>query len=104
MNPLQRLRLSTARLERMLENDPDRFERVLRRYPSVGDRFESGDLFSADARAALREAFSPPDDLTERLNARLSAALDSPSARSTALDLLGLGLATVRELTRDDPA
>ncbi len=104
MNPFLRLRLSTNRLERMLENDPDGFERILRRHPSVGDRFERGDLFPADARASLREAFAPPDDLTERLNARLNAALDSPTARSAALDLLGLGLATVRELTRDDPA
>ncbi len=104
MNPIQRLRLSQARLERMLENDPDGFERALRRHPSIADQFERGDLFPPDARAALREAFAPPDDLTERLNARLSAALDSPTARSTALDLLGLGLATVRELTRDDPA
>ncbi len=104
MNPLQRLRLSTARLERLLENDPDGFERVLRRHPSIADRFERGDLFPPEARAALREAFAPPDDLTERLNARLSAALDSPNARAAALDLLGLGLATVRELSRDDPA
>ena len=103
MNRVRRLRLSTARLERMLENDPDGFERILRRYPAIGDRFETGDLFPAEARAALREAFAPPDDLNERLNVRLSAAFDSPTARSAALDLLGLGLATVRELTRDDP-
>ncbi len=104
MNPIQRLRLSSSRLERMLETDPDRFERVLARYPSIGDRFDTGNLLPDTARAALREAFAPPDDLTERLHARLSATLDSPTARSTALDLLGLGLATVRELTRDDSA
>lgn len=104
MNPIARIRLSTSRLERILENDPDRFERLLTRYPSIADRFESGSLLSPDARDALREAFAAPDDLVERLNARLHTALDSPTARSTALDLLGLGLATVRELIRDDPA
>jgi hypothetical protein len=94
-------RLTDVRLEQLLESDPARFERLIERNPSLADRLDHGRLLSDDARAALREAFAPPADLAERLRNRL-AALDEPTARSTALDLLGLGLATVRELTRDE--
>lgn len=104
MNPVRRLRFSTTRLERILVNDPERFARLLANHPSIGDQFDDGSLLRSDHRELLRDAFAPPADLTERLIARLSVDLDSPTARSTALDLLGLGLATVRELTRDDPA
>lgn len=104
MNPIRRLHLTEARLDRMLLADPDRFAKLLAKHPAIGDRFESEPLLRPDTRQLLREAFAPPADLTARLTARLSADLDSPTARSTALDLLGLGLATVRELTRDDPA
>lgn len=96
--------LSGARLERILEHHPERFEKLLAGDPSIADRFEGGRLLSASAVDVLRDAFAPPADLAERLNARLASAFDSPSARATAFDLLGLGLATVRELTRDDPA
>jgi hypothetical protein len=97
---MSRFRLTDARLEQLLETDPQRFERLIERNPALADRFEQPRLLSDDARAALRDAFAPPADLAERLRTRL-AALDEPTARSTALDLLGLGLATVRELTRD---
>ena len=97
-------RLSDARLERLLEHDPERFEKLLSNDPSIADRFEGRRILSASAVEVLRDAFAPPADLATRLNARLTSAFDSPSARATAFDLLGLGLATVRELTRDDPA
>lgn len=98
-----RVRLSTARLERLLETDPDKFEKLLARDPSIADRFEQDRLLPDSAVQALREAFAPPADLADRLRVRMEA-FAAPSARATALDLLGLGLATVRELTRDDPA
>ncbi len=101
MKSVRRYRLSDSRLERLLDTDPDKFERLLVRDPSLADRLDVGRLFSDEARSALREAFAAPADLTERLIERL-ATFDAPTARSTALDLLGLGLATVRELTRDE--
>ncbi len=101
MKPIRRLRFTDAQLDQLLDTDPDRFERLLERQPSLADRLDRGRLLSDDARAAVREAFAPPADLAERLRSRL-ASLDAPTARSTTLDLLGLGLATVRELTRDE--
>jgi hypothetical protein len=99
----RKLLLSDSRLERMLIDDPDRFEKVITKYPSIADRFDNdANLFSSGAREALREAFAPPADLTERLNARITSVFDAPSASATAFDLLGLGLATVKELTKDD--
>ena len=97
------VRPSAARLERLLETNPDKFEKLLARDPSIADRFEQGRLLPDAAVQALREAFAPPADLADRLRSRLES-FAAPSARATALDLLGLGLATVRELTRDDPA
>lgn len=103
MNAFQRFRLSDQRLERLLENDPDKFEQLLERHPSIADRFEGERLFSDETVAALRDSFAPPADLADRLRARITSTFDTPSAAATAFDLLGLGLATVRELTRDDP-
>lgn len=101
MRSIRHVRMTDTRLERLFDRDPERFEQIVARNPSLADRLDVGRLLPDDARAALREAFAPPADLTERLTLRL-AMLDAPTARSTALDLLGLGLSTVRELTRDE--
>ena len=86
----------------MLVDNPERFEKIITKYPDIADRFDSGSVFSGSAVAALKEAFAPPADLADRLNLRINRVYDSPSAAATAFDLLGLGLATVKELTKDD--
>ena len=48
--------------------------------------------------AALSEALSPPDDLTERLVAGVSATLSSRQVLGVVADMFGAGLETTRML------
>lgn len=88
---------STKRLDRWLDEKPERFSRYLASHPEVADRYESTTQLRPAVRDALVRAVDVPLDLAARLRARLVIDDDTATA-SVAFDLLGLGFATAKTL------
>ncbi len=92
---------SAERLEEWLDHDPKRFEKHLTAHPEVGDAMD--DLFALplSAKALLSQSIAAPVDLVARLRSRLND--DRPDASTLAIDLLGLGPATIMLMLDDAP-
>lgn len=95
---------SAKRLNRWLDEKPDRFSRYLASHPDVADRYDTETQLRPAVRDALARAVDAPLDLAARLRERLIVD-DDTSPASVAVDLLGLGFATAKTLLdpRPDP-
>ena len=88
---------SPAKLDRWLERDPDRFARYLAAHPEIADRYDDLTRLGNETKDALVAALDVPFDLAARLRTRLAAS-DDTSPTAVVFDLVGLGVATIREL------
>jgi hypothetical protein len=89
------------RLDHWLETDPDRFEKYLRAHPEVADVYENMNSISTTVRTALQGALESPIDIVARFWDRTAERTDTAQA-AVVLDLLGVGLATLKTLVIGD--
>jgi hypothetical protein len=103
-------RPSPQRLERLLLDNPEKFERYLTRFPELADHFEATNPLkglSAKGReafdVALDSALAVPNDLALRLRQQITSAQRETSSLAVLLDVAGVGVSTLSNLINDEP-
>jgi hypothetical protein len=89
-------------LDHWLETDPDRFERYLRKHPEIADIYENLNTLSDQVRSVLNDAMSIPADFATRILDR-TAERSATDESSVAMDLFGVGIATLANLFDTSP-
>jgi hypothetical protein len=94
-------RVTDEQLLRWLDDDPERLESYIDKYPAEADRIDQLTTLGQPLHDGLQQLVAPPADLPERMHAWFTT---DPVVRETAemlFDLMGLAWRTGRVLFTD---